>query len=60
MPYLIDGLQLVGFLVVNIVILAALVRVAIGLAVFFVHDRPKARDRQERTVAHESNIPAAV
>ena len=55
-----DGLQLVGFLAVNVVILAALVGVAIGLAVFFVHDRPKARDRQEGTVAHESNVPAEV
>ncbi len=34
MELLVDGLQLAGFLLVSVIILAALVAVAIGIAVF--------------------------
>ena len=52
-----DGLQLVGFLAVTVAILASLVAVAIGIAVFlYMADRRI--EVEEREQGHrESNIP---
>jgi len=52
-----DGLQLVGFLAVTVAILASLVAVAIGVAVFlYMADRRI--EIEEREQGHpESNIP---
>ena len=53
-----DGLQLVGFLAVTVAILAPLVAVAIGIAVFlYMADRTIEIDEREQS-HRESNIPA--
>jgi len=53
-----DGLQLVGFLAVTVSILASLVAVAIGIAVFlYMADRRiEIEEREQRH--RESSIPA--
>ena len=52
-----DGLQLVGFLAVTVSILASLVAVAIGIAVFlYMADRRIEIDEREQS-HRESNIP---
>jgi hypothetical protein len=53
-----DGLQLVGFLAVNVAILASLVAVAIGITVFlYMTNRRIEIDKSERG-HREANIPA--
>jgi hypothetical protein len=53
-----DGLQLVGFLAVNVAILASLVAVAIGITVFlYMTNRRIEIDRREQG-HREANIPA--
>ncbi len=52
-----DGLQLVGFLAVTVAILASLVAVAIGIAVFlYMADRRIEVEEREQG-NRESNIP---
>ncbi len=53
-----DGLQLVGFLAVTVSILASLVAVAIGIAVFLYMADRRIEIEQREQHHRESNIPA--
>jgi hypothetical protein len=53
-----DGLQLVGFLAVNVAILASLVAVAIGITVFLYMTNRRIEINKRERRHREANIPA--
>ena len=57
MEQLVDGLQLVGFLVVSVTVLAALMAVAIGIAVFLYMTDRKIVIVQSSERSQESSVP---
>ncbi len=60
MEPLLDGLQLVGFLMVAVTILAVLVAVAIGIAIFLYRTNRKIVIVQSPRRSRETDVPAEI
>ena len=60
MEPLLDGLQLVGFLLVSVTILAVLVAIAIGIAIFLYRTNRKIVIVQSPERSQESHAPVEV